>query len=570
MGKSAKKSAVTQRPPRGARSRTKRRQPERADLELAKLRSSLEEAQATLEAIRTGEVDAIVVNGRQGSHVYTLAGAEQPYRIFVERMQEGAITVSQQGLILYSNQRYAEMVQTPLERVIGTTLQSHLGSIEWAKFNAIFTGKGEVGKHEALLRRSDGSALAVQLTASQLPGLKEDVMCMVLTDLTAQKAQQDLQLARDVAEKANLAKDAFLATLSHELRTPLTPVLMAAVALTQQAELPDLVRRDLAMIRRNIELEARLIDDLLDLTRIAKGKLELHFSSFDVHSVLKRAVEICRPDIVAKHQRLSLHLDAEYPQTHGDPVRLQQVFWNLIRNAIKFTAPSGSIAIHAENTMGGGLRVEVRDTGIGFEPENAPKLFRAFEQGGREVTRQFGGLGLGLAISSSIIEAHGGQIEATSPGRNQGATFAVTLPHRPATLAPPAAARVATSPARKTRACQILLVEDHKDTRRTLQLHLQAARHTVKAAATAKEALELAAANKFDVVISDIGLPDEGGGLALMAQLRDRYRLRGIAVSGFGMEEDIAQSRAAGFRHHLTKPINLDQLKELIAQTESA
>jgi nitrogen-specific signal transduction histidine kinase/CheY-like chemotaxis protein len=391
-------------------------------------------------------------------------------------------------------------------------------------------------------------------------------MCVVVTDLTQQKEQQDLKLAKDVADKSNRAKDDFLAALSHELRTPLTPVLMAAVELEQNQTLPVHVQRDLAMIRRNIELEARLIDDLLDLTRIASGKLELHTAPMDVHAVVQCAVAICLPELQLKHQHLEFHLDAPQIATVGDSVRFQQALWNVIRNAIKFTPVQGHVTVTTRNTTSRSISVEVRDSGIGFEPAQSRKLFEPFEQGGRGVTRQFGGLGLGLAISAEIIRAHGGDIRAESRGPNRGATFTIELPlvsaAAPGSAGPREDGRSEATlhPPR----LRILLVEDHKDTRATLQRYLQAARNEVIATGTAAQALEIAETARFDLVISDLGLPDEGGGLAMMRLLRDRHGLKGIAVSGYGMEEDVAQSHAAGFSHHLTKPFNLERLKSLI------
>jgi PAS domain S-box-containing protein len=535
--------------------------------ELADLNARLADAQDTIEAIQTGAVDAVVVNGAGGSQVYSLAGAEQRFRIYVEQMQEGAITVSDDGLVLYCNRRFAEMAQMPLERVIGGLIGNHLASDVWAHLSLVFTESREFVKQETLMKRSDSSTLPVHLTASQLPAVGEKIMCVVVTDLTEQKNQQGLQLAKDLADKSNRAKDAFLAILSHELRTPLTPALMAAVALEKDETLPAHVQRDLGMIRRNIELESRLIDDLLDLTRIASGKLELRIAPMDVHAAVRAAVGICESELALKSHHFDLQLDARQTMLDGDVVRFQQALWNLLRNAIKFTPNRGYIGVTTRNAPGPTICVEVRDSGIGFEPHEAQKLFQPFEQGGREITRQFGGLGLGLAISTSIIQAHGGTIRAESRGPNFGALFTIELPfgrdqsgsaHTPGSrnrLHSAASARV-----------RILLVEDHKDTRATLQRYLQAAQNDVTAAGTAAQALEIAAKSKFDLVISDLGLPDEGGGLAMMRQLRDRHGLKGIAVSGYGMDEDVAASRSVGFVHHLTKPFDLERLKKLILE----
>src|SRR5881409_2459748 len=217
----------------------------------------------------------------------------------------------------------------------------------------------------------------------------------------------------ELEEKArsNLAKDHFLAMLSHELRTPLTPVLAAALALESESELPKDIQESLQMIRRNVELEARLIDDLLDLTRIDRGKVQLNFEIVDAHSLLQNALEICQAEIDRKHLRRSLNLGAHRVHLRADPARLQQIFWNLINNAVKFTPNDGQISITTSNDSDGQLRVEIADTGLGIEAQAVPKIFDAFEQGGRT---QLGGLGLGLAISKTLVEAHKGAISASS------------------------------------------------------------------------------------------------------------------------------------------------------------
>jgi PAS domain S-box-containing protein len=532
------------------------------------LRERLREAQETLDAIRSGEVDAVVVNGARGNQIYSLTGADQPYRVYVEQMQEGAVTVSGDGLVLYSNQRFADMVRIPLERVISSKIHQHLPPPAWKKISGVLSANDGVVKYECQLNRA-GGALKVNLTASRLPLEGQSVMCLVVTDLTEQKEQEELRLAKEVAEKANEAKDTFLAALSHELRTPLTPVLMASAALEQDDSLSPRVRQELAMIRRNVELETRLIDDLLDLTRVARGKLEFQVGPMNLNTTLQRALEVCRPHLDRKRQRVIFQLEATRVESEGDAVRLQQAFWNLISNAIKFTSEDGTITIRTRNPAPDAIAIVIQDSGVGFEPARAAKLFQAFEQGGRGVTRQFGGLGLGLAICRSIVESHGGVIQAQSEGLGKGATFTLQLPLRPSN-APPARA-ISRSPEetapREGAGKQILLVEDHNDTRTSLEMLLRKHKHEVKTAASAREALALARTNKFDFVISDIGLPDQSG-LELMSELRDRFGLKGIGLSGYGMEEDILRSRAAGFVHHLVKPIRFDRLKQLISEME--
>jgi PAS domain S-box-containing protein len=529
-------------------------------------REELREVRETLEAIRTGEVDALVMSGKNGHKVYTLTGAEEPYRIYIEHMQEGAVTASADGLILYCNQRFADMLELPLEKVIGSHLPSNLSATSWTRVSAIISRAGVV-KHETWLQRADGRPLPVHLTASRLPVGDHSVICLVVTDLTEQKEKAQLHVAKEVAEKANAEKDDFLAKLSHELRTPLTPTLMTASELEQNDTLPDKVRQQLAMIRRNVELEARLIDDLLDLTRIARGKLELRLAPVDIHSVVQRAIAICQAEIDAKRLKLRLNAAAGRPIVEADVVRLQQAVWNLLRNAVKFTPEGGLIEVRTSNE-GERVVIDVKDTGMGFNAETGPKLFCAFEQGGKQITRSFGGLGLGLAITRSIMESHRGTVQGRSDGPNRGATFTLQLPtmeQGAMRSTPPRANETNPGDAKGTpRPLRLLLVEDHNDTRYALELILKRAKHIVRSASSAKGAMELAAEYPFDLVISDLGLPDLSG-LEMMTELRDRFGLKGIAVSGYGMEDDVTRSREAGFLHHLTKPISMDGLRKLIA-----
>jgi len=382
-----------------------------------------------------------------------------------------------------------------------------------------------------------------------------------------QNRQEELQKTNlELAEKArsNLAKDQFLAMLSHELRTPLTPVLASALALESEPALPQEVHESLHMIRRNVELEARLIDDLLDLTRIDRGKIQLNFEIVDAHSLLQNALEICQAEIDRKHLRRSLNLGARKVHLRADPARLQQIFWNLINNAVKFTPSDGQISISTSNTSKGELRVEIADTGLGIESEALPKIFDAFEQGGRT---QLGGLGLGLAISKALVEAHKGTITAQSAGRNKGSTFTLVFP-----TSERAAAQIAPAVSPKLpehQAMRILLVEDHEDSNRSLTNLLRRRGHHVQSALNFQSALDLGAKEEFDVLISDLALPD-GSGIDLMQALQSTRPLLGIALTGFGMEDDVRKCRDAGFQHHLVKPIDLNKLDLLIQESAAA
>lgn len=396
----------------------------------------------------------------------------------------------------------------------------------------------------------------------------------VARDVTERKRHEDeLERAREVAEQANRAKDQFLAVLSHELRTPLTPVLTTAQMFERERALPERVRDAFRLIRRNVELETRLIDDLLDLTRVSRGKMTLNLVTIDVHAKIGHVVDMCRDEAHDNGVRLTTQLDAARHHVRGDAARVQQVVWNLIKNAVKFTPAGGQISVRSRDDENGKLRVEVSDTGVGIDPAVLPKLFNAFEQGGPDVTRAFGGLGLGLAISKAIVELHEGKLSVASEGKGRGATFAVELPTvvetTQADFPGPAAAVAMTAipaaaPAESPAGLRILLVEDNADTAGVMTLLLEASGYEVRSAASVADALKAAAAEPPEVVVSDIGLPD-GSGLDLMRQLRHRHpMLRGIALSGFGMEEDVRRSLAAGFSEHLTKPVSIDQLEATV------
>jgi signal transduction histidine kinase/ActR/RegA family two-component response regulator len=383
------------------------------------------------------------------------------------------------------------------------------------------------------------------------------------------------QRAHDV-EQASRAKDNFLAALSHELRMPLTPILMTAAALREDQRLPEDVRQQLGMMERNISLEARLIDDLLDLTRIAKGKLPLRPQLCDAHSLISLAMEIVRDDAQEKGLVLERDFSAQRSGLVADPSRFQQVIWNLLRNAVKFTPPGGRIAIRTRDEDGDEprLRIEVEDSGIGIPPDVMNEIFEPFEQGKVGGDHRYGGLGLGLAIARAIVDLHHGTIAAQSGGPNQGATFIVELPgatEPPAGLAdggnvmpggaegaPVAEGDMSAIPLR------ILLVEDHEATLQVLSRLLIRTGYDVTAVSGTSAALMEAAERSFDLVISDLGLPD-GSGNELMEKLRDQHGLRGIALSGYGMEEDIERSRKSGFVAHMVKPVDLTQLRRTIA-----
>jgi signal transduction histidine kinase len=387
------------------------------------------------------------------------------------------------------------------------------------------------------------------------------------------------QAARARLEAANRAKDDFLAALSHELRTPLTPVLIAVQEMEQEAGLPEPLRETVGLVRRNIELEARLIDDLLDLTRVAHRKIKIRREVVDVHAELRHAVDTCgHGQVHGKRIEFTVATGATNHHVIGDPARLQQVFWNLLKNAIKFTPDGGRIDVRTVNPPRDGANandrvvIEVRDTGIGIEPEALPRIFNAFEQADPSITRHFGGLGLGLAICKALVELHGGTLCAGSEGKGRGATFTVNLPAvaapqpRPgAETEPGAGAAHRSAPPAPAVSGRILLVEDHADTRRMMAKLLERDGHCVTPAESVAKALQVAGGQPFDLVISDIGLPDASG-LDLMKRLKELGPIKGIALSGYGMEQDIRLSEQAGFAEHLIKPVDLKKLRDTVVR----
>jgi PAS domain S-box-containing protein len=408
-------------------------------------------------------------------------------------------------------------------------------------------------------------------------GTNTDIHDSKLLQEQNQRLLESERAAHAHADAANRAKDTFLAVLSHELRTPLSPVLMAIAAIETDPDLPKKFQEELTMVRRNLDLEVKLIDDLLDLSRVASGKLRLHPQPVHVHDILRHVLQSSAGDMGAKRLKLTSELTAANDRMTADPTRLQQVFWNVIRNAVKFTPRGGDIFVRTWNdpdaAASGPLLVEIRDTGAGIPPEILPRIFQAFEQGDLRTSRQSAGLGLGLAIAKAVVEMHGGAIQAASDGPGRGATFTVRLdttwaaaaPAEPSfsssdTATPVHAARPAAAAAARPR---VLLVEDHPDSARTLARLLQSSGYDVRIAHSVAAALQVAAAHPFDIMVSDVGLPD-GTGNELMEQIRARHGLKGIALSGYGMEDDLRRGRDAGFVDYVVKPVNVPHLDLII------
>ena len=540
------------------------------------LRMRLEAAEETLRAIRANEIDAVVVKQGDTDQVCALGGADQAYRTFVEVMCQGAATVAADGSVLYCNRHFAELLRSPLDATIGASIYEFVAPADDGSLRAlIWEGlSSSCMARSTQLRRRDGTPISVVLTATPLNVDGVSALCLVVTDLTDREA-------RVAAEAANRAKDRFLAALSHELRTPLSPIVMTVAAMEMDASLPAQVREDLAMIRRNVELETRLIDDLLDLSRVITGKLRLRPEPVSMRGLIENVLKMVQSDVNRRSLQLQCKWSAHSDRVHGDPVRLQQVIWNVLKNAVKFSKERGKIEVRLLSADEAALRLEIEDHGIGIDPAVLPGIFDAFEQGDAAVSSQAGGLGLGLAIAKAIVEMHGGTMNAASDGIDQGTTVSVVLPtstlELPTSTDSSAAGTAAAGEGagaganigrRDSKCLRLLLVEDHSETALVLARLLQRYGHVVEVAGTVASALQLVATSPFDLILSDIGLPD-GTGHELMQQVAQKYQIPGVALTGYGMEDDLNRSRDVGFAAHVVKPVDIAQLQSVIERVSA-
>lgn len=398
----------------------------------------------------------------------------------------------------------------------------------------------------------------------------------------AELSRMNVDLSREVVERqrieneravllqreqqTNRLKDEFLAALSHELRTPLNAILGWAQLLEQTELDKETSAGGLASIHRNARAQARLIDDLLDISRIVSGKFLLKTQTVDVTSVVTSAIEVVRASAAAKAIELAADVTSGCPVS-ADPERLQQVLWNLLSNAIKFTPTGGRVEVRVR-TLGGECTVEVRDTGVGIAPEFLPHVFDRFRQADGSLTREHGGLGLGLAIVHEIVEMHGGSVSASSPGRGRGATFTVRLPLTREAVANEAAAP--PTPSRHQLAgARVLIIDDDRDAREIAAVALRAVGAEVVAAASPEEALALKSdAAVFSVIVCDIGMQGMNG-YELLCRIHEREAAAGrktpaVAMTAHASADDIARAQAAGFGWHVAKPVAVSALIQTV------
>jgi len=508
----------------------------------------------------------------------SLQKSEANYRRIVDTSYEGICTIDSLARTEFVNQRMSQMLGYTAQEMLGRSIFDFIEldgvdvqeQLQWFK-------QQENDLKEGQWRCKDGSYIWTLISARATFNEQGEFLGAIamLTDITDRKRTEEerdrlLQrekLARAEAEAANRIKDEFLAVLSHELRSPLNPILGWAKLLQSRKFNETALQKALSTIERNAKLQAQLIEDLLDVSRILQGKLNLKMMSVNLASTIEAAMETVRLAAEAK----TIHIETMLDPTVGilgDPARLQQVVWNLLSNAVKFTATGGRVNVQLER-IDGHAKITVSDTGKGISQDFLPHVFDYFCQGDNTTTRKFGGLGLGLAIARHLIEMHGGSIWVQSPGEEQGATFTVRLPllKNNATINHETKGNSATavSTFSPLMGIRVLIVDDNDDSRDFFTFVLEEFGATAMAVASASEALDILAQSKPDILISDIGMP-EMNGYMLMEEIRafeaqtGTEKIPAIALTAYAAEIDRQEAFRAGFQQHLVKPVAPDEL----------
>jgi two-component system, sensor histidine kinase len=523
--------------------------------QVKKLQRELEEAQETLRAIRQGEVDGLIVEGPNGPQLFTLKNAEQPYRMLVEQMQEGALTLTPAGDVLYCNRRFAELIGTAPETIVGGPIGPFVAEADRPLLAAAL--RAGRGRYEGHALAFDGRTVPALFSVGTFVADGVQSLCLVVTDLIELIRTR---AARAKAEAASEAKDQFLAMLGHELRNPLGAISSAVSVLGQSSSTPEHDRRAREVIAHQTEHLSRLVADLLDVTRGALGKIELVRTSIDMAAAVRRCLAT-----LESTEQLGQHIvsvDAEPVWVEADGVRIEQIIMNLMSNALKFTPRGGAITVTVRRERDEAV-LRVADDGAGISAELLPVVFDLFVQGERNLDRRAGGLGVGLSLVRRLVELHGGRVDAVSPGQGRGSAFTVRLPALVDAPQAPGPLVVAPAGAQHRR---ILVVEDNADNREMMRILLESSGHEIHEAADGVSGVERAVQLEPDVVLIDIGLPGIDGyqvATQIRAKLGGRSRL--IALSGYGQQKDRQQAFDAGFDDHLLKPVDPARLLAVLS-----
>ena len=580
--------------------------------EIAGLRLRLEEAEETIRAIRSGAVDAFVVEVPDGARVYTLETADRPYRLLVEEMQQGALTLSDDGTIAYCNRRFADFVGRPLEHLTGVAFRVFIPLDARTDYEALLQQSRAGGSQgESHVQHADGTLVPVFLTLNALPPDCGAAVGLLVTDLTTQHHHEKLNALLEALKEADHRKNEFLAMLAHELRSPLAPISNAVqmLGLLRENESP-IHQEARSIIERQLGHLQHLVDDLLEVSRITTGKVQLRLERVAVSDIVHGAVETVRPLIEQRRHELTVSLPPEPIWLRADAARLEQVLVNLLTNAAKYTAEGGRVELVVSGEWRGvrgeheklghataasppplatrhsplatpWVVIRVRDNGVGITTALLPHIFDLFTQAERSLDRSQGGLGIGLALVQRLTELHGGTVEASSVS-GQGSEFVVRLPLRSgewrvasgeqenlghATPAPASPSPLATHHSPLATPLRVLVVDDNVDTVLSFSMLLEAYGHDVRTAHDGPTGVQAALDYQPDVALLDIGLPGLNG-YEVAKRIRQEPTLKNVvlvAVTGYGQDADRQTSRHAGFDHHLVKPALMEQLEQILA-----
>jgi PAS domain S-box-containing protein len=524
--------------------------------DLQELRSRLWEPEEIVRAIRQGEVDALVVSEAPGEQIYSLRRADLLHRQMVEEMKEGAAALDGDGRIIYCNACFAALVRAEPRQVVGALIATFVTEAGAPFFDGLRPeGWSKPRRAELALRAASGDPVPVLATMNHLTVDREEVFCLIVSDLEERRrAEQLLDESR--------RKDEFLAMLAHELRNPLAPIRQAAQILRLRCPPDPELQQAREVIDRQITHVTRLVDDLLDVSRITRGKIRLERAAVDLGQVIARGVETAAPQMQARRHELVLELPPERLQVEGDATRLAQVVSNVLDNAVKFTPEHGRITL-AVTRQGALARIAVRDTGIGISREMLPRIFDLFAQADSSPARAQGGLGIGLTLVRTLVEMHGGSVEVDSAGPGLGTEVVLRLPVTAnSTGAAGQKEQVRPSPVSGRR---IMVVDDGVDAADTLAALIRCWGHEVLVAFDGPSALAEAAAFRPELMFIDIGLPGMNGH-ELARRVRALPEMEGvmlIALTGYGQEEDLRRSKEAGFDQHWVKPFDDGALERL-------
>lgn len=500
--------------------------------------------------------------------------AEEESRAYEERLRAifnqaavGIAVADLGGRFLEMNKKFTEILgyaEKELKSLDYNTI-THPDDLELTRKSMVRLMSGEIPEYviEKRFVRKDGKTVWALTTVTALRDVngQPQQYIGVIEDITARRGMED------ALREADRRKDEFLATLAHELRNPLAPIRHAATLLNSTVANEAQRRWGSEVIARQVGHMALLLDDLLDISRITRGRLEIKKDYTTLQSLVSTAVETARPLIDAKKHALHVNLPEQTLHLEVDPLRISQVLSNLLTNAAKYTDANGRIVMTAELRFNA-LRISVKDNGIGLRPETIPKLFEMFSQVDSAIDRSQGGLGIGLALVKGLVELHGGTVGANSAGLGQGSEFVVILPDSTCSRLDGEATPNETKAASSDAKCRVLIVDDNRDAVAALAVVLQLQGHEVFTAHSGADALAVAARERPPALILDIGMPGMSG-YELTRRIRQeawgRHALI-IAVTGWGQEEDSRQSFAAGFDHHLTKPIDVAKIEELLAK----